>query len=206
MHSFNYRGYTVEIRESRIKRETKETNVDVHINIDGQGENNINTGIGFLDHMLEQISRHGFFNMEIKAEGDLHVDYHHTVEDIAIVMGQTLGKALGDKQGIKRYATIFTPMDEALSMVSIDLSGRPYLHLDVEFTGHRTGNFEVQLVEEFFRALAFNSGMTLHIKCIHGRNDHHIIESIFKAFGRALDEATSIDNRIKGVMSTKGKL
>jgi len=194
------------IRENRVNRETKETNIEAYINIDGQGENNISTGIGFLDHMLEQVSKHGFFNLDVKAQGDLEVDFHHTVEDVAIVLGQTISNALGDKSGIKRYATVFTPMDEALSMVSIDISGRPYLHFDVNFTGFATGNFEVQLVEEFFRALAFNCGITLHLKCIHGRNDHHIIESIFKAFGRALDEATSIDQRIKGVMSTKGQL
>lgn len=196
----------MEKRENRVQRETNETNIEVYINIDGQGEKNIDTGIGFLDHMLEQVSKHGFFNMDIKAKGDLEVDFHHTVEDVAIVLGESIGKALGDKRGIKRYATVFTPMDEALSMVSIDISGRPFLYFDVNFISHSTGNFEVQLVEEFFRALAFNSGITLHIKCIHGRNDHHIIESIFKAFGRALDEATSIDERINGVMSTKGKL
>ncbi|MDR5659754.1 imidazoleglycerol-phosphate dehydratase HisB [Serpentinicella sp. ANB-PHB4] len=188
------------------KRKTAETEVLVNINLDGSGETNINTGIGFFDHMLTQIGKHGFFDLNVEATGDLEVDFHHTVEDVGIVLGKAFAKALGDKKGIKRYATVFTPMDESLSMVSVDISGRPYLHFDVAYIAHTTGNFEVQLVEEFFRAFAFNSGMTLHIKNMYGKNDHHIIESIFKAFGRVLDEATGIDKRIKGVMSTKGAL
>ena len=196
----------MEVRKAYLDRSTTETSIEIELNIDGTGKNNIDTGVGFFDHMLVQIARHGFMDLNIKADGDLQVDNHHTVEDVGILLGQVINKALGDKKGIIRYATVFTPMDEALSMVSLDISGRPYFHYDVEYTAHRTGEFEVQLVEEFFRALAFNSGITLHIKNLHGRNDHHIIESIFKAFGRALDQATQKDPRIEGVMSTKGKL
>ena len=156
--------------------------------------------------MLQQIARHGFIDLNIQAEGDIEVDFHHTVEDVGIVLGQAIAKALGDKRGIIRYATSFIPMDEALSMVSMDISGRPFLHYEANFTSERTGRFEVQLVEEFFRALAFNADMTLHIRNLYGRNDHHIIESMFKAFAKALDEATGFDLRIEGVLSTKGQL
>lgn len=193
-------------RKHSLERSTAETSIQIDINIDGEGENNINTGIPFFDHMLQQIARHGFIDLNIRAEGDIEVDFHHTVEDIGIVLGQVIANALGDKKGIARYATSFIPMDEALSMVSMDISGRPFLHYEVNFTGERTGNFEVQLVEEFFRALAFNSNMTLHIRNLYGRNDHHIIESIFKAFAKALDRASGFDSRIEGVLSTKGKL
>lgn len=193
-------------RRCKLQRSTRETSIQVEINIDGRGESNISTGIPFFDHMLEQIARHGFIDLNIEARGDIEVDFHHTVEDVGILLGQALGQALGDKKGIVRYATSFIPMDEALSMVSMDISGRPFIHFQVDFTGERTGNFEVQLVEEFFRALAFNSGMTLHVRNLYGRNDHHIIESIFKAFAKAIDKATGFDSRIEGVLSTKGKL
>ncbi|SNS63088.1 imidazoleglycerol-phosphate dehydratase [Anaerovirgula multivorans] len=193
-------------RRCRLERITNETTIEIKIDLDGKGENNIQTGIGFFDHMLQQISRHGLMDLDITAKGDLEVDFHHTVEDVGILLGQAIAKALGDKKGITRYASLFTPMDEALSMVAMDISGRPYLHYEVSFTGEMTGNFEVQLVEEFFRALAFNSGMTLHIRNLYGKNNHHIIESIFKAFAKALDTATSIDPRIQGVMSTKGMI
>ena len=193
-------------RSCNLSRNTYETNIDISLNIDGSGKNNIDTGVGFFNHMLVQISKHGHMDLDIQAKGDIEVDYHHTVEDVGILLGQTIFKALGDKKGIVRYATTFTPMDEALSMVSLDISGRPFLYFDVDFTGERTGDFEVQLVEEFFRALAFNAGITLHIKTLHGKNDHHIIESIFKSFARALDAASCIDPRIKGVLSTKGIL
>lgn len=193
-------------RVCSLERFTTETSIKMDINIDGKGENNINTGIPFFDHMLLQISRHGFIDLNIEAKGDIEVDFHHTVEDVGIILGQAIAKALGDKKGIARYATFFIPMDEALSMVAMDISGRPYLHYEADFTGEMTGNFEVQLVEEFFRALAFNSGMTLHIRNLYGKNNHHIIESIFKAFAKALDIATGFDSRIEGVMSTKGKL
>ena len=193
-------------RQCTLSRSTYETKIDLSLNIDGNGKNNIDTGIGFFNHMLVQISKHGHMDIDIHAKGDIEVDYHHTVEDVGILLGQAISKALGDKKGIVRYATTFTPMDEALSMVSMDISGRPFLYFDVEFTGERTGDFEVQLVEEFFRGLAFNAGITLHIKKLHGKNDHHIIESIFKSFARAMDAASQIDPRIAGVLSTKGIL
>lgn len=193
-------------RRCKLERSTKETSINIEINIDGKGESNINTGIPFFDHMLDQIARHGFIDLNIEADGDIEVDFHHTVEDVGIILGQAIAEALGNKEGIVRYATSFIPMDEALTMVSMDISGRPFIHFEVEFTGERTGNFEVQLVEEFFRALAFNAGMTLHVRNLYGRNDHHIIESMFKALAKALDSATSFDPRIEGVLSTKGKL
>lgn len=193
-------------REAKVERITKETDISIEIKIDGGGDYNISSGIGFFDHMLEQIAKHGFFDIQLLAKGDLQVDYHHTVEDVGIAIGMAIREALGDRRGIKRYSTQFTPMDEALAMVAIDISGRPFLHYEVVCSGERVGGFELQLVEEFFRAVAFNSGITLHIRSIYGRNNHHIIESIFKAFGRALDEATGQDLRINGVLSTKGAL
>ncbi|AOY75553.1 imidazoleglycerol-phosphate dehydratase HisB [Clostridium formicaceticum] len=196
----------MEKRQCSLERITAETAIKITIDLDGKGTNRIHTGIGFFDHMLQQIAKHGFLNLNIEAQGDLEVDFHHTVEDVGILLGQAIGKALGDKKGITRYATIFTPMDEALSMVAIDISGRPYLYYEASFAGEMVGNFEVQLIEEFFRALAFNSGMTLHIRNLYGKNSHHMIESMFKAFGRALDAATRLDSRIEGVMSTKGQL
>ncbi|AKL93698.1 imidazoleglycerol-phosphate dehydratase HisB [Clostridium aceticum] len=196
----------MEKRQSSLKRTTAETDIHINIDIDGKGKNCIRTGIGFFDHMLQQIAKHGFLDLNIEAKGDLEVDFHHTVEDVGILLGQSIQQALGDKKGITRYATVFTPMDEALSMVAIDISGRPYLHYEADFAGEMVGSFEVQLVEEFFRAVAFNSGMTLHVRNLYGRNNHHMIESMFKAFGRALDAATRLDPRIEGVMSTKGQL
>ncbi len=193
-------------RVCTLERSTTETSIKMDINIDGMGENNIDTGIPFFDHMLMQISRHGFVDLNIEAKGDIEVDFHHTVEDVGIILGQAIAEALGDKKGIVRYATSFIPMDEALSTVSMDISGRPYFHYEAEFMGELSGNFEVQLIEEFFRAVAFNSGMTLHVRNLYGKNSHHIIESIFKAFAKALDSATGYDPRIEGVMSTKGKL
>ncbi len=193
-------------RQFQGERKTKETEINIELGLDGTGSYDISTGVGFFDHMLEQVAKHGFMDMKLKATGDLQVDDHHTVEDVGIVLGLAIKEALGDKAGIKRYATQFTPMDEALSMVSMDISGRPFLHFEVSFTGERVGSFEVQLVEEFFRAVAFNSGITLHIRSLYGKNNHHIIESIFKSFGRALDEATALDPRVKGVLSTKGAL
>ena len=193
-------------RTCSLERSTTETTIKMYINIDGNGESDINTGIPFFDHMLEQIARHGFIDLSIQAEGDIEVDFHHTVEDVGIVLGQIIAEALGDKKGIIRYADSFIPMDEALSMAAMDIGGRPFLHYEANFTGERTGNFEVQLIEEFFRALAFNSGMTLHIRNLYGKNNHHIIESMFKAFAKALDKATGFDLRVEGVLSTKGRL
>jgi imidazoleglycerol-phosphate dehydratase len=193
-------------RFNEIKRKTNETDVYASINIDGTGVNNISTGIGFFDHMLQLFSKHGFFDLNIKAIGDLNVDGHHTVEDVGIVLGNVLKNALGDKSGIKRYGSFLLPMDETLVLCAVDLSGRPFLVFDAILTTSMVGDFDTQLVEEFFRALAFNSGMNLHIKLMHGKNTHHIIEAIFKAFAKALDMACGIDSRIQGVLSTKGSL
>ncbi|MDQ2087691.1 imidazoleglycerol-phosphate dehydratase HisB [Herbivorax sp. ANBcel31] len=193
-------------RKSDVKRKTNETDISIELNIDGDGNNSISTGIGFFDHMLNLFARHGLMDLKVDAKGDLEVDAHHTVEDIGISLGQLIKKALGDKKSIKRYGTSYVPMDESLALVSLDLSGRPFLVFDVEFTCEKAGNMETELFEEFFRALSHNAGMTLHVKLLHGSNTHHIIEAVFKAFGRAFDEATSIDERIKGIMSTKGSL
>jgi imidazoleglycerol-phosphate dehydratase len=193
-------------RTADIKRTTKETDIALSINLDGSAKEQISTGIGFMDHMLDLFTRHGLFDLNVTAQGDLKVDAHHTVEDIGIVLGQAIKEALGDKKSIKRYGTTFVPMDEALAMVSIDLGGRPFLVFDAQFTSEKVGEMETELVEEFFRAVAFNACMNLHIKVLYGSNNHHIVEAIFKAFGRALDEATRTDDRIEGVMSTKGSL
>ncbi len=193
-------------RSASINRRTTETDIGIKLTIDGEGKADIETGVGFLDHMLHQIARHGLMDVYVRATGDIHIDNHHTVEDIGIVFGQALHKALGDKAGIVRYASVFTPMDEALSRVVLDFSGRPFLHFDVTYGADRTGDFEVCLVEEFFRALATHAGLTLHITNLYGKNDHHVIETIFKAFGRAVDQATRVDRRIVGPMSTKGSL
>jgi imidazoleglycerol-phosphate dehydratase len=193
-------------RTADIKRTTKETDIALSINLDGSAKDQINTGIGFMDHMLDLFTRHGLFDLNVTAQGDLKVDAHHTVEDIGIVLGQAIKEALGDKKSIKRYGTTFVPMDEALAMVSLDLSGRPFLVFNAQFTSDKVGEMDTELVEEFFRSVAFNACMNLHIKVLYGSNNHHIVEAIFKAFGRALDEATRVDDRIQGVMSTKGSL
>jgi imidazoleglycerol-phosphate dehydratase len=193
-------------RKAEVSRKTKETDIRLKLWVDGTGKSEINTGIGFFDHMLDLFAKHGLFDLEIKADGDLNVDAHHTVEDVGIVLGQVIKEALGEKKSIKRYGSSFVPMDEALSMVALDISGRPFLVFDAEFSADKVGEMETELVEEFFRAVAFNAGINLHIKNLYGGNNHHIIESIFKAFARALDEATAVDKRIDGVMSTKGVL
>lgn len=193
-------------RKAEIERKTAETNIQVSMNIDGKGAGKISTGIGFFDHMLTLFARHGLIDLNVAAIGDLEVDAHHTVEDVGIVLGQAIKSALGDKKSIKRYGTAFVPMDEALAMVSLDISARPFLVFDVKFTTEMTGQMETQLFEEFFRALAFNAGITLHIKVLYGANSHHMAEAVFKAFGRAMDEAVKTDERIEGVMSTKGSL
>ena len=195
------------MRQAQVVRKTAETNIEVEINLDGDGSSSIATGVGFFDHMLILLSKHGLFDMTVKCDGDLHIDGHHTVEDIGISFGQAFMKALGDKQGIKRYGTSFVPMDEALAMVSLDISGRPYLVYDVQQTlTPMIGDYDSELTEEFLRAFVNNAGITLHVKMMHGKNSHHIVEAIFKALGRALCEACSKDPRIKGVMSTKGML
>lgn len=193
-------------RYSKLSRNTKETNIEIELDLDGEGKCDINTGIGFFDHMLTLFAVHGLFNLNIKAHGDLQVDSHHTIEDIGIVLGSCIKEALGDKKSIKRYATVFLPMDEAMATVSIDISGRPFLVFEGQFTTDKLGDYDTEMTEEFFRALAFNAGITLHARVLYGKNNHHMIEALFKALGRAVSEAIVIDNRIKGVMSSKGSL
>lgn len=194
-------------RKALIERKTTETNVSVELNLDGDGKGKISTNIPFLDHMLNLFARHGLFDLNIEAEGDIEIDFHHTIEDIGIVLGQVISQAVGDKKGIKRYGSALIPMDETLASVALDLSGRPYLVYNITLPRKgRIKEFDTDLIEDFFQALVNNSGITLHINLQYGRNVHHIYEAIFKAFARALDEATSIDNRVSGVPSTKGKL
>lgn len=192
------------MRTSEILRTTSETNIKIKLNIDGTGKSKIDTGIGFLDHMLILFSKHGLFDLEVKCAGDLHIDGHHTTEDIGIALGQAFKEAVGDKKGMVRYADTLTPMDECLSLVVLDLGGRAYLALDVEFTRDKVGDFDTELVEEFLRGFVNHSESNVHIKMLSSGNTHHMIESIFKGFGRTLDKATRIDERIEGVMSTKG--
>jgi len=194
------------MREAKLNRKTAETDITASLSLEGQGQGVITTGIGFFDHMLILFAKHGLFDLSLTAQGDLAVDGHHTVEDVGIVLGQLLRQCFGDKQGIKRYGTAFVPMDEALAMVSLDISGRPFLVYDLSIPTENVGDFATELTEEFFRAVAVNAGLTLHIRLLAGKNSHHIIEAVFKAFGRALDEATRVDDRIQGVMSTKGTL
>ena len=193
-------------REAKVERKTSETDISLSIKLSGSGTSKISTGIGFFDHMLTLFTRHGLFEMELNCKGDLEVDAHHTVEDIGIVMGQAFKEALGEKKSIKRYGNAFVPMDESLAMVSIDLSGRPFLVCDLPFTNNKTGDMDSELFEEFFRAFSNSCAVTLHVKLFYGSNNHHIAEAAFKAFARALSEAVSIDSRIDGVMSTKGVL
>lgn len=189
-----------------IERETAETKIKLSLNLDGQGTTDIDTGIGFLDHMLTHIGKHSLSDLTVKAKGDLQVDAHHTTEDIGIVLGQAIKKAIGNKEGIVRYGSAIVPMDEALVLVAMDLCGRSYLGYDLTMKSKKVGNFDTELANEFFVAVAQNAAMTLHIKQLSGNNTHHILEAAFKAFGKALDTATRIDERIKGVPSTKGVL
>ena len=194
-------------RSAKVLRKTKETDITVDLNLDGTGSSSFDSGIGFLDHMLEQISRHGLFDLSIKARGDLHIDAHHTVEDIGITFGQAFEKAIGDKLGIRRYGHAYVPLDEALSRVVLDISGRPGLDLNIDFTRAKIGEFDVDLIYEFFQGFTNHANITLHIDNIKGENAHHQAETVFKAFGRALRYAVEIDKKIKGVMpSTKGTL
>lgn len=190
-------------RTAELQRSTAETRIRISINLDGGGKSEIRTSIPFLDHMLTLFARHGLFDLTVEAEGDIDIDFHHTVEDIGIVLGKAVKKALGDKQGIIRYGNSKVPMDEALAEVSIDISGRPYLIYNVELPKVKVGNFDVELAREFFQAFANNCGCNLHMALLYGDNVHHIVEACFKAFARALDIATQCDNRINGVMSTK---
>lgn len=189
-----------------VERNTKETQIMISINLDGSGQGDVDTGIGFLDHMLLSFARHGFFDLTCKVKGDLHVDCHHTIEDVGIVLGQAILKALGDKSSIKRYGSVILPMDETLLLCSMDISGRPYFYFDIPFTVERVGGYDTEMVREFFYAISYSCGMNLHFKWFHGTNNHHLIEAAYKAFAKALDEAVSIDPRIKGVLSTKGTL
>ncbi|HWR39720.1 MAG TPA: imidazoleglycerol-phosphate dehydratase HisB [Patescibacteria group bacterium] len=193
-------------RTASVQRNTTETQISLTLNLDGSGQATIETGIGFFDHMLNLWTRHGLFDVKLTVKGDLEVDCHHTVEDTGIVLGQALLQAMGDKAGIKRYGTAFVPMDEALAMVSLDLSGRAYLAWDVALPSRQVGQFDTEMTEEFLRAFCQHAGVTMHVRLLAGKNAHHIIEAIFKALGRALDEATRQDERIAGVMSTKGTL
>jgi len=194
-------------RTAEISRKTRETGVRVRLDLDGTGQAGVKTGIGFFDHMLEGMARHGLLDLEVHCAGDLHVDGHHTVEDVGIVLGQALAQTLGDRAGIRRYADATVPLDEALVRVVMDVSGRPYLsyHVDIP-KWQMLGDYDVFLTPEFFRALVLNAGLTVHIDLIRGENPHHIVEAMFKAFARALDQATGIDPRVRGVPSTKGVL
>ena len=193
-------------REASVVRKTKETDINLKLNIDGGGKSNISTGVGFFNHMLEGFSKHGFFDLDVKVEGDLQVDAHHTVEDTGIVLGQAIGEAIGDKKGIKRYGSFILPMDDALVLCAIDLCGRPYFQYDLEFPTEKIGEFDAELVREFFYAISYKCGMNRHMKMLSGVNSHHIAEAAFKAFAKALDMAASMDERIDGILSTKGSL
>lgn len=194
-------------RTAKVARKTAETDVKVSVNLDGQGKSRISTGIGFLDHMLELVSRHGLVDMTVEARGDLHVDLHHTTEDVGIVLGQAVRQALGERRGIARYATVHLPMDETLSRVSIDVSGRPFLVWRVEFPTAKVGDMDTELFREWFQAFATNAGITVHVECLYGDNSHHVAESCFKGLARALRAAIAIDPREGArVPSTKGSL
>jgi imidazoleglycerol-phosphate dehydratase len=193
-------------RTATVNRYTNETKIDLDFSIDGEGKTQLDTGVPFLSHMLDLFAKHGQFDLKVNAKGDVEVDGHHTTEDIGICIGQALREALGDKKGIKRYGNAFVPMDEALAQVVIDLSNRPHLEMRAEFPAQQVGTFDVELVHEFLWKLALEARMNLHVIVHYGKNTHHMIEAVFKALGRALDEATTIDPRVKGVPSTKGML
>lgn len=193
-------------RSTTVNRKTKETDIHVILNLDGTGKAEITTGIGFFDHMLEGFSKHGFFDLKCKVDGDLAVDGHHTVEDTGIVLGQAIKEALGDKKGIRRYGSFILPMDDALALCAIDLCGRPYFAFECEFSTDRVGGLDTELVREFFYAISYSAGMNLHIRMLSGINNHHMIEAMFKAFAKALDQAVGMDERITDVLSTKGTL
>jgi imidazoleglycerol-phosphate dehydratase len=195
------------MRKASLDRKTNETRISVAIDLDGAGAFDIKTGVGFLDHMLEQLSRHSLIDITLQAAGDTHIDFHHTTEDCAIALGQAVAKAMGERHGIRRYAQCYLPMDEALTRASIDVSGRPYLIWKVEFSRPKVGDFDTELVREWFQAFAMNAGVTLHVETLYGANCHHIAESCFKALARVLRDALEIDPRQKGrIPSTKGSL
>ena len=193
-------------RIAEYTRKTKETDIYLSFDLDGRGDAKVDTGIGFFDHMLDGFARHGLFDLNVKVTGDLVVDCHHTIEDTGIVLGNAIKKAVGDKKGIKRFGSCMLPMDETLVLCAVDLSGRPYLSFDAEFTTDRVGYMDTEMVKEFFYAISYSAGMNLHLKVITGGNNHHMIEAMFNAFAKALDEATIIDPRITDILSTKGSL
>ncbi|NLC18067.1 MAG: imidazoleglycerol-phosphate dehydratase HisB [Clostridiales bacterium] len=196
----------MEGRSASITRKTKETDISLELMLDGAGKGSVSSGIGFFDHLLENFAKHGFFDLKLTVKGDLFVDSHHTVEDTGIVLGQAIASALGDKQGIRRYGSVILPMDEVLVLCAVDLSGRPYFVYDLDFSVDRIGYMETELIREFFYAISYSAGMNLHIKQLSGGNNHHLAECAFKAFAKALSEAVSIDERINGVLSTKGMI
>ena len=193
-------------RRARIARKTKETDITIDFSLDGSGRCNVNSGIGFFDHMLDAFTRHGLFDMTAEIKGDLQVDCHHTIEDTGIVLGNAIKKACGDKKGIKRYGSCILPMDETLVMVAIDLSGRPYFSFEAEFPTEKIGYMDTEMIKEFFYAISYSAAMNLHIKVLTPGNSHHMAEAMFKAFSKALDEATIVDPRIKDAMTTKGTI
>ena len=193
-------------RTADYVRKTKETDISLHLNLDGTGSSSIHTGIGFFDHMLDGFARHGLFDLKVNVAGDIAVDCHHTIEDTGIVLGNAIKEAVGDKKGIRRYGSCILPMDETLVLCAVDLSGRPYLVFDGEFTTDRVGYMDTEMVKEFFYAISYTAGMNLHIRVLSGGNNHHMIEAMFKAFAKALDQATVIDPRITDILSTKGSL
>ena len=193
-------------RIANVERKTKETDIELKLAIDGTGKADIETGIGFFDHMLEGFAKHGFFDLELKCDGDLEVDTHHTVEDCGIVLGQAIKEAIGDKKGIKRYGNFVLPMDESLVLCAVDLCGRPYFSWDANFTVPQIGDLETEMIKEFFYAISYSAGMNLHIKVLTPGNNHHMAEAMFKAFAKAMDEATTVDPRITDILSTKGSL
>jgi imidazoleglycerol-phosphate dehydratase len=201
----NFKEIFVE-RTAVVKRKTSETEIEMDLNLDGEGKYDLSTNIPFLDHMLAQLAKHGLFDLKIKAKGDVEIDFHHTVEDVGIVLGEAFKKALKDKKGIRRFGSAYTPLDEALALVVVDIAGRPYFVYDVDLPKEKVGEFDVELVEDFFQAFANNCGATLHVRMISGNNLHHIVEAIFKAFAKAMDQGTRIDKRIKDIPSTKGVL
>ncbi|MCD7918156.1 MAG: imidazoleglycerol-phosphate dehydratase HisB [Clostridiales bacterium] len=193
-------------RAASVERNTKETKISLTLNLDGTGKSRIETKIGFFDHMLEGFARHGLFDLDVTCDGDIAVDCHHSIEDTGIVLGTAIREAVGDKKGIRRYGSCILPMDEALVLCAVDLSGRPYLVYDAAFTNQSVGGMDTQMAKEFFYAISYAAGMNLHIKVLYGENDHHIMEAMFKAFAKALDAATQFDPRIQDVLSTKGSL
>ncbi len=199
-------NYTENPRQADILRETAETKIRLRLNLDGIGNSDIKTGVGFLDHMLDLFAKHGFFDLEVEASGDLHVDAHHTTEDVGICLGMALNKAVGDKAGMRRFGSFTVPMYESLARVDLDVCGRPYLHYKTPLSQGKVGDFDIELAEEFFHGFVNHSGTTLHVNVAYGTNQHHVIEAIFKAVAKALDAATARDERISGILSTKGHL